>query len=107
MPIYPGDMLFQGGKLQNDIVLEASFPYRNQTEKFFKALETGEPVYDTKGQQWLEVFFSKTGVPHYSKERGFTILSSLLDDVPNSGFSDLKAFELETKFSNPKPVVLI
>ena len=105
--IISGDMLFQGGKLQNDVVLEASFPYRNQTEKYFKALETGELVFDTKGQQWLEVFFSKTGVPHYSKERGFTILSSLLDDVPNSGFSDLKALQLETKFSNPKPVALI
>ena len=105
--IVSGDMLFCDGKLKNDIVLEASFPYRNQTEKFFKALETGEPVYDTKGQQWLEVFFSKTGIPHYSKERGFTILSSLLDDVPNSGFSDLKALKLETKFNNPKPVALI
>ena len=100
-------MVFRDGVLQNDIVLEASFPYRNQTEKFFKAMETGEPVYDTKGQQWLEVFFSRTGVPHYSKQRGFTILSSLLDDVPNSGFSDLKALKLETKFSNPKPVALI
>ena len=105
--IISGEMVFRGGELQNDIVLEASFPYRNQTEKFFKALETGEPVYDTKGQQWLEVFFSKTGVPHYSKQRGFTILSSLLDDVPNSGFSDLQALKLETKFSNPKPVSLI
>ena len=105
--IISGDMVFRDGVLQNDIVLEASFPYRNQTEKFFKAMETGEPVYDTKGQQWLEVFFSRTGVPHYSKQRGFTILSSLLDDVPNSGFSDLKALKLETKFSNPKPVALI
>ena len=105
--IISGEMEFRGGKLQNDVVLEASFPYRNQTEKYFKALETGEPVYDTKGQQWLEVFFSKTGVPHYSKQRGFTILSSLLDNVPNSGFSDLKALKLETKFSNPKPVLLI
>lgn len=105
--IISGDMVFQGGVLQNDIVLEASFPYRNQTEKFFKSLETGEPVYDTKGQQWLEVYFSRTGVPHYSKQRGFTILSSLLDDVPNSGFSDLKALRLETQFSNPKPVALI
>ena len=105
--IISGDMVFKGGKLQNDVVLEASFPYRNQTEKFFKSLETEEPVYDTKGQQWLEVYFSKTGVPHYSKRRGFSILSSLLDDVPNSGFSDLKALKLETKFSNPKPVALI
>ena len=105
--IISGDMVFRKGVLQNDIVLEASFPYRNQTEKFFKALKTGEPVYDTKGQQWLEVYFSRTGVPHYSKQRGFTILSSLLDDVPNSGFSDLKDLNLETKFSNPKPVALI
>lgn len=105
--IISGDMVFKGGVLQNDIILEASFPYRNQTEKFFKSLETGDPVYDTKGQQWLEVYFSRTGVPHYSKQRGFTILSSLLDDVPNSGFSDLKSLKLETKFSNPKPVALI
>ena len=105
--IVSGDMVFKEGILQNDIVLEASFPYRNQTEKFFSAMGTGEPVYDTKGQQWLEVFFSKTGVPHYSKQRGFTILSSLLDDVPNSGFSDLKALSLEAEFSNPKPVALI
>ena len=100
-------MIFQDGVLQNDVLLEASFPYRNQTEKFFEALRSGEPVYDTKGQQWLEVYFSKTGVPHYSKQRGFTILSSLLDDVPNSGFSDLKALKLEDKFSNPKPVALL
>lgn len=105
--IISGKMVFREGVLQNDVVLEASFPYRNQTEKFFNALKTGEPVYDTKGQQWLEVYFSKTGVPHYSKQRGYTILSSLLDDIPNSGFSDLQALGLETKFNNPKPVILI
>lgn len=105
--IISGEMVFQNGKLMNDVVLEASFPYRNQTERFFKSLETGEPVFDTKGQKWLDVYFSRTGVPHYSKQRGFTILSSLLDDVPNSGFSDLKSLKLETLFNNPKPVALI
>ena len=105
--IIAGDMVFKNGTLQNDVTLEASFPYRNQTEKYFKSLETGESVFDTKGQQWLEVYFSKTGVPHYSKQREFTILSSILDDVPNSGFSDLKKLSLDSKFNNPKPVELI
>lgn len=105
--IVSGDMVFRNGRLQNDVILEASFPYRNQTEKFFKSLEDGTPVYDTKGQRWREVFFTKTGVPYYSKEREFSIMSSIISDVANSGFSDLKELGLEKKFNNPKPVSLI
>jgi adenine-specific DNA-methyltransferase len=96
-------MVFENGILINDVTLEGSFPYRHQMEKFLQGQET----FDTKGQKWLEVYFKKGGNPYYKKQRNSVILGSVLKDLPNSGFSDLKKLNLEEFFENPKPVALI
>ncbi|MBT6995655.1 site-specific DNA-methyltransferase [Candidatus Woesearchaeota archaeon] len=95
-------MIFENGRLKHDIILEAAFPYKNQMIKFFK--NDGE-VYDFKGQKWLEVYFKKTGIPYFKKERNTKIISSILDDCGNSGLKDVE--KLNIPFNNPKPVNLI
>ena len=107
LDIVEGKMVFENGELVDDVTLEGSFPYKNQMIEFFSKLGTGEKTYDYKGQEWKEVYFTKTGVPYFRKYRKFKIISSILEDIPNSGFSDLKALGLETLFDNPKPVDLI
>lgn len=107
LDIVEGNMIFENGLLLEDIVLEGSFPYKNQMIEFFSKLNTDEKTYDYKGQEWKEVYFRKTGVPYFRKYRKFKIISSILENIPNSGFSDLKELGLETLFDNPKPVELI
>lgn len=74
---------------------------------FFSKMGTDEKTYDYKGQEWKEVYFTKTGVPYFRKYRKYKIISSVLEDISNSGFKDVKELGLETYFDNPKPVNLI
>jgi len=105
--IISGDLEFKNGILINDVVLEASFPYKNQMIEFFSKIGTEEKTYDYKGQEWIEVYFNSTGVPYFKKRRKFKIISSLLENVSNSGYNDLKKLNMENVFDNPKPVELI
>lgn len=100
-------MIFKNGKLAEDVILEASFPYRFQVEKYYKNLETGEKTYDAKGQEIISIFFRKNGVPYYRKMRNIQVLGSILENMPNSGLKDLQEILPHVEFSNPKPVELI
>ena len=105
--IIGGPLKFIDGILTEDVVLEASFPYKNQMIDFFSKMGTDEKTYDYKGQEWKEVYFTKTGVPYFRKYRKFKIISSVLEDISNSGFKDVKELGLESYFDNPKPVNLV
>ena len=105
--IKEGSLNFVDGELIENVVLEASFPYKNQMIEFFSKLGTNEKTYDYKGQEWKEVYFTKTGVPYFRKYRKYKIISSILEDISNSGFNDLKELGLEQYFDNSKPVNLI
>ncbi|OIO20599.1 hypothetical protein AUJ17_04515 [Candidatus Micrarchaeota archaeon CG1_02_47_40] len=105
--IVDGSMTFKDGILQKDVVLEASFPYKNQMIKFFEKIGTDTKTYDVKGQEWIEVYFRKTGVPYFRKKRLMYILDSVIKDCPNSGSPDLEKLGLTNIFDNPKPVDLI
>lgn len=100
-------MIFKEGILQKEVVLEASFPYKNQMIEFFSKIGTNEKTYDFKGQEWIEVYFRKTGVPYFRKKRLTYILDSVIKDCPNSGAPDLEKLGLKNIFENPKPVALI
>ena len=106
--ISPKKMIFKKGKLTQDTTLEGAFPNRRQIEQFFESLKNKNKnvdVYDSKGQKWLEVYFTQRGVPYHRKERNNRILSSIPDGLPNSGTNDIERLGLS--FSNPKPVELI
>lgn len=105
--IVGGEMRFENGVLSHDVVLEASFPYKNQMIEFFKNIGTTNRTYDTKGQEWVEVYFRATGVPYYKKSRNTKILSSVLKDLPSRGSDDLCNILPDVEFDNPKPVALV
>ncbi|ODS37757.1 MAG: hypothetical protein A7316_09020 [Candidatus Altiarchaeales archaeon WOR_SM1_86-2] len=105
--IINGPMEFKDGRLTKDIILEASFPYRFQVEKYFKNINTGKKTYDTKGQEIISIFFQKNGVPYYRKRRNIQVMGSVQSDLPNSGLRDLQKILPGIEFSNPKPVELI
>ena len=105
--IVGGEMHFENGILTHDVVLEASFPYKNQMIEFFKNIGTSKKTYDSKGQEWIEVYFRASGVPYYKKSRNTKILSSVLRDLPTRGSDELYNILPEVEFDNPKPVELI
>lgn len=105
--IIGGEMRFDNGVLTHDVVLEASFPYKNQMIDFFKNIDSDKKTYDTKGQEWSEVYFTSTGVPYYKKIRNTKILSSVLKDIPSRGSDDLYNILPDADFDNPKPISLI
>ena len=110
LQIIGGPMVFKNGILQNDVVLRGTFPYVNQIKDYFNNKPKGIPTYDTKGQEWLEIFFNSKGMPRYRKSRNNEIISSVIDEsgIPNFGSEDIK--ELLGKkelFSFPKPTELL
>lgn len=96
-------MEFRNGVLIEDTILEASWSSKNQLLSFLR----GETTYDTKGQKWLAVYFTASGVPYHKKERNRQILSSIIKDVGNTGFNDLEKIKLSRFFPYAKPVALI
>lgn len=105
--IINGPMEFKNGKLNKDVILEASFPYRFQVEEYYKNIKKGEKTYDSKGQEIISIFFKPNGVPYYRKNRNIQVLDSVQKDLPNSGLKDLQNILSEITFNNPKPVSLI
>ena len=87
LQIIGGPMVFKNGILQNDVVLRGTFPYVNQIKDYFNNKPKGIPTYDTKGQEWLEIFFNSKGMPRYRKSRNNEIISSVIDEsgIPNFG----------------------
>lgn len=103
-------MVFKNGKLQNDVILRGTFPYRFQIEEYFKNQKLNLPTFDRKGQLWQEIFFNKNGMPRYRKLRNTKIISSVIDDenIPNYGSNDISdLFGKKEIFSFPKPKELI
>ncbi len=110
LEIISGDMIFENGVLQNDIILRGTFPYVNQIKEFFKNHPLGVPTYDSKGQEWLEIYFNSKGMPRYRKKRNNEIISSVIDEsnIPNYGSEDIKRLLGQKEiFSFPKPKELI
>ncbi len=110
LEIVEGVMEFKGGILQNDVVLRGTFPYINQINEYFINKPKGIPTYDTKGQEWLEIFFNSKGMPRYRKLRNNLIISSVIDeeDIPNYGSDEIKLlFGKKEIFPFPKPQELI
>lgn len=110
LEIISGEMVFQNGILQNDVVLRGTFPYINQIKDYFNNKPLGLPTYDSKGQEWLEIFFNSNGLPRYRKARNNEVISSVIDEpsIPNFGSEDIKTL-LGAKeiFSYPKPKELV
>lgn len=110
LDIVSGKMEFKNGILQNDIVLRGTWPYKNQIEHYFLNHDKGIPTYDTKGQEWSEIFFNRKGMPRYRKERNTQIISSVIDEkyIPNYGSEDIATlFGKKEIFDFPKPHQLI
>lgn len=110
LKIVDGVMEFKDGVLQNDVVLRGTFPYINQINEFFKNKSLGKHTFDSKGQEWIEIYFNSKGLPRYRKLRNNEIISSVIDEqgIPNFGSDDIKKL-LGSKeiFSFPKPKELV
>ena len=110
LEIIEGNMEFKNGVLQNDVVLRGTFPYINQINEYFVNRPIGKPTFDTKGQEWIEIFFNSNGMPRYRKLRNNQIISSVIDEdnIPNYGSDDIKdLFGKKEIFPFPKPKELI
>ena len=99
-----GELKIESGKTAAPVMLEGSWPSKNQLIEFLSKRDNDE-VYDTKGQKWVEVYLTASNFPIVSKVRGRMAIRSIIDDCGNTGTPDLKSLGLE--YSHPKPKALI
>ncbi|HHY13097.1 MAG TPA: site-specific DNA-methyltransferase [Thermoanaerobacterales bacterium] len=100
-------MVFKNGVLADDVVLEAEWSSPIIIQKLLK----GKPAYDKRGQEYVEIFFSKSGVPQYRKINQAIQINNILHSRI-CGDSKRATFQIRDLFggdviNNPKPVELI
>ena len=100
-----GEMLFEDGKLKNDVKLTAGWTMKDM----FLRWQNGEEVYDLKGQKIAEFFFKENGRIYSKKISDKESLKSILKgvgDTQNGNEEMVKIFGKEV-FSHPKPHTLL
>ena len=95
-----GEMIFNDGKLVNDVELRSSWRNKDQIEAYMR----DGIAYDESGQEVIEIFFEKSGKPKYTKRLTHYPLKSVIPNVKDTLYDDLAT---STSFENPKPVELI
>lgn len=99
-----GEFHVQNGKLAKPVTLEGSWPSKNQLIQYLNR-SGDEEIFDTKGQKWLDVYFTASNFPIVTKDRGRKSMRSIIDDCGNTGTPDVKSLNLPADF--PKPVKLL
>jgi len=99
-----GRMVVRNGKLQHPVTLRAAWTQYSQMEKFF----SGQKVFDTKGQEILEFYFTSTGKLKYRKSRNSETPSSVLNfgtaSQATNALTEITGFSID---QTPKPVELV
>lgn len=100
-----GELVFEDGKLANDVSLKAGWTMKNMIEDWFN----GKQVFDLKGQQIEEFFFKENGKLYSRKQLATQSIKSVLKDLPdtqigNSEINDI--FQLDA-FPYAKPTGLV
>jgi adenine-specific DNA-methyltransferase len=107
LKIEEGQIIIKEGKLLNDVHLTGSFQINDIIREYYENIEIGEPTFDRKGQEILEIYLDRNGSPIYRKAKNIEVISSLPKDLPTSGVKDLKKVLPNANFNNPKPIRLI
>lgn len=96
-----GEMKFKNGKLLEDVELEAEWRMPDILKKIFNE----EEAFDNKGQQYLEPYFTNSGVPYIKKIRNSGIFRSV--QTWENNIDELNNIFDQKVFDNPKPVKMI
>jgi len=70
-------MIIKDGVLVNDVLIEGPFCNPNYIKKFFN----NEEVFDKRGQQIVEVYLKKTGIPYTKKIKKGELPTSIIFDL--------------------------
>lgn len=106
MYLVSGRMICEKGLLKEPVTLKAGWAQKSQMKQWF----SGEPTYDSKGQNVLEFYFNSSGILKYRKARGVINPKSVLSDVGStkSGSEELKnILGNDGGFDYPKSIELI
>lgn len=101
-----GEMIFENGKLKNDVTIVAGWAMRDQVLSWLN----GEETYDSKGQKIIRFYFNNTGILWYEKERGTFHPKTILDKNivgTKTGASEIINLLGGNFFENPKPLSLL
>lgn len=104
--IINGELIFENGKLANDVTITAGWAMKNQVLSWLDGLET----FDSKGQKIVRFYFNNSGLLWYEKERGTIHPKTVIDkDLvgTKTGASELSDLLGGNFFDNPKPNSLI
>lgn len=95
-----GKMIFENGKLKNNVTLRSSWRNKDQILTYMK----NGVAYDEKGQELFEIYFSKQGKPKYKKKLIYYSPKSVQTFQTESYENNLMSL---LKFDNPKPLSMI
>lgn len=84
-------MIIKDGVLINDVLIEGPFCNPNYIKKYFN----NEEVYDRRGQQIVEVYLKKTGIPYTKKVKKGELPTSIIFEVWSDNNSFLTDKEKE------------
>lgn len=104
--IVDGTLEFTAGKLRAPVTIRAGWAMKTQIETWL----TGKETFDTQGQRVSRIYFSRTGMLMYEKERSVLRPRTVLTDIASTadGSADIERIGLpRTMFSFPKPVALV
>jgi adenine-specific DNA-methyltransferase len=104
--VVEGRFEFRDGRLAHPVTLRAGWAMRTQIESWLQDKET----FDSQGQKLVRLFFSRTGMLMYEKERSVLRPRTVLTEVASTadGSSDVGRCGMPTNlFQFPKPVALI
>ncbi|PJG83445.1 restriction endonuclease subunit M [Caviibacterium pharyngocola] len=106
LELVSGRFICENGKLKYPVTLKAGWTQKNQMHQFFYGKR---PVFDTKGQEVIDFFFTATGKLKSIKLRSKITPKSLLPEFGTVSQSTEKLrhmFNAEL-FGRPKPVEMI
>lgn len=98
-------MIFEKGILMNEVKIKGPLANPNLLKKWF----SGEKTFDSKGQELIDVFISKTGMLHTKKIRNGNVVSNVINGKGSAKSATLyleKEFGIKF-FNYAKPFELI
>lgn len=104
--IVDGQFEFRDGRLIGPVTLRAGWAMKTQIESWLQGKET----FDTQGQRLARIYFSRTGLLMYQKERSVLRPRTVLTEVASTadGSADIDRCGMPSGlFQFPKPVNLI
>ena len=100
--IIDSKLIFENGRLKYPVKIRAGWAIKNQIIQWLN----GEETFDTKGQKVIRIYFNKSGIVSYEKERTVANPKTVLNEFGSTktGTTLVRNILNDAKFDYPKPL---